>query len=74
VHKQKTIRKRKGIGKVFTMRDEILKWLVNERFIQKSSDVKELTYPQLFAKYEACVQQYQATKEHLESVTGDTIM
>lgn len=56
------------------VRNEIVKWLINEGFIQRTADVKQLSYPQLLAKYHACVKQYQATKEHLESVTGDTIM
>lgn len=56
------------------VRDEIVKWLINEGFIQRTADVKQLSYQQLLAKYHACVKQYQATKEHLESVTGDTIM
>lgn len=58
---------------MFMVRDEIVKWLINERFIQKTGDVKHLTYRELVAKYQECVKQYHATSKHLEEMVGETI-
>lgn len=58
---------------MFMVKDEIVKWLINERFVQKTADVKHLSYKQLFKKYQECVQQYQAMNQHLESLVGETV-
>ena len=36
---------------MYTIKDEIIKFLINERAILKSEDVKELTHPQLIHLY-----------------------
>lgn len=59
---------------MFMVKDEIVKWLINEGFIQKTGDIKHLSYQQLVAKYQVCVKQYQASKEYLESLAGFSIM
>lgn len=55
------------------VKDEIVKWLINEKFITKTSDVRHLAYEQLIKKYQACVKQYETTNKHLESLVGETL-
>lgn len=40
-------------GAMYTVRDEIIKFLINEKVIAKRADVKHLTYRQLLSKYKA---------------------
>ena len=56
------------------VKDEIVKWLINENFILKSSDVKGLTYKQLVKKYQDCIKKHEKIKEHLDSTTSNSIM
>jgi hypothetical protein len=55
------------------IKDEIVKWLINERFVQKTADVKHLSYKQLCKKYQECVEQCQAMNKHLENLVGETV-
>jgi len=36
---------------MYTVKDEIVKWLVNEHYIQKAGDVKKMSYAKLLEKY-----------------------
>lgn len=58
---------------MFMIKDEIVKWLINERFVQKTADVKHLSYKQLCKKYQECVEQCQAMNKHLENLVGETV-
>ena len=43
-------------GTMYTVRDEIIKYLINEKKIASRKDVKFMSYKQLLAKYKACIQ------------------
>ena len=52
------------------IKNKITKWLIDEKFIQKANDIRQLSHKQLVKKYQGCVK----IKEHLESITSTSTM